>query len=277
MTTDIPEKPDPCYLVYSEIIHHRHGTPAHELRKPGFSVLLDLDRLDEADRTSWFFSVNKFNLISFHEADFGPNHKSKRKKNEARISLSAYIRSLAQEHFDLQQIKKIEMLAFPRILGMSFNPITICRCLDHDNKDCFRVYEVHNTFGDSHSYASVISTEKNTVPLHKVDKMMHVSPFFDVDGYYQLAIRRSETALKLLVRYCKGKTTLLTATLTGEIVPFTTARLLRAVTFSGHFPMRPLVSIHYEAVKLFLKGVRFYKRPLPPEQSVSQTVRDVQR
>ena len=81
------------------------------------------------------------------------------------------------EHFDPQKIKKIEMLAFPRILGMAFNPITIYRCLDHDNKDCFRVYEVHNTFGDSHSYASVISTGTDTVPLHKVDKMMHVSPF----------------------------------------------------------------------------------------------------
>ena len=247
------------------------------MRKPGFSVLLDLDRLDEADRISRFFSVNKFNLISFHEADFGPNHKSQRTKTGSLISLSAYIRSLAEDYFDPAQIKKIEMLAFPRILGMSFNPITIYRCLDHNNKDCFRVYEVHNTFGDSHSYASVISTETDAVPLHNVHKMMHVSPFFDVDGYYQLAIRRSETALKLLVRYCQGKTTLLTATLTGEIVPLTTARLLKSVTLSGHFPMRPLVSIHYEAVKLFLKGVRFYKRPLPPEHSVSQTVRDVQR
>ena len=277
MTTDTADKPEPCHLVYSEIIHNRHGSPAHELRKPGFSVLLDLDRLDEADRISRFFSVNKFNLISFHESDFGPNHKSQRTKTGSLISLSAYIRSLAEDYFDPAQIKKIEMLAFPRILGMSFNPITIYRCLDHNNKDCFRVYEVHNTFGDSHSYASVISTETDAVPLHNVHKMMHVSPFFDVDGYYQLAIRRSETALKLLVRYCQGKTTLLTATLTGEIVPLTTARLLKSVTLSGHFPMRPLVSIHYEAVKLFLKGVRFYKRPLPPEHSVSQTVRDVQR
>ena len=277
MTTDTPETTEPCHLVLSEIIHNRHGTPAHELKKPGFSVLLDLDRLDEANRTSWLFSVNRFNLISFHEADFGPNHKSKRTKNGPLVSLSAYIRSLAQEHFDPQKIKKIEMLAFPRILGMAFNPITIYRCLDHDNKDCFRVYEVHNTFGDSHSYASVISTGTDTVPLHKVDKMMHVSPFFDVDGYYQLAIRRSETALKLMVRYCKGKSTLLTATLTGEIVPLSTARLLKVIILSGHFPMRPLMSIHYEAVKLFLKGVRFHRRPLPPEQSVSQTVKDVQR
>jgi DUF1365 family protein len=79
------------------------------------------------------------------------------------------------------------------------------------------------------------------------------------------------------VRYCQGKTALLTATLNGEIVPLTTTRLLKTVTLSGHFPLRPLVSIHYEAVKLFFKGVRFYRRPLPPEQAVTPTVKDVQR
>ena len=105
MTTDTADKPEPCHLVYSEIIHNRHGSPAHELRKPGFSVLLDLDRLDEADRISRFFSVNKFNLISFHEADFGPNHKSQRTKTGSLISLSAYIRSLAEDYFDPAQIK----------------------------------------------------------------------------------------------------------------------------------------------------------------------------
>lgn len=277
MTTHTLDSTDPCYLVYSEIIHNRHGTPSHELRKPGFSVLLDLDRLAEADRTSWFFSVNKFNLISFHEADFGPNHKSQRKRGQPKIKLADHIRSLASQHFDPQQIKKIEMLAFPRILGLSFNPITIYRCLNHNNDDCFRVYEVHNTFGDSHSYASVMTSNKDSVPLHKVDKMMHVSPFFDVDGHYQLAVRRTETALKLFVRYCQGKTALLTATLNGEIVPLTSGRLLRTVTFSGHFPLRPLVSIHYEAVKLFFKGLRFYRRPLPPQKPVTPTEIDVQR
>ena len=265
-------------LVSSDILHVRHGTPSHRLAKKGLSIWIDLYQLDKADKQAWLFSVNKFNLLCFCEADFGSNHRSFRQKNQKfqLQSLSCYAEEKIKAEFPDAEIETLHLLTFPRILGLAFNPITVYAAYCRKNGSVL-MYEVHNTFGDSHSYASVISTEKNTVPLHKVDKMMHVSPFFDVDGYYQLAIRRSETALKLLVRYCKGKTTLLTATLTGEIVPFTTARLLRAVTFSGHFPMRPLVSIHYEAVKLFLKGVRFYKRPLPPEQSVSQTVRDVQR
>ena len=275
MTSDTHNRTEACALVFSEIIHTRHGHPAHHLRKAGFSILIDLDRLDEAHNASWFFSVNKFNIVSFHETDFGPNHKSQRKANEPKIKLSDHIRGLASQYFKADEITKIEMLTFPRILGLSFNPITVYRCLDRSGQNCFNVYEVHNTFGDSHSYASVIHPQSGSVPIHKVDKMLHVSPFFDVEGYYQLAIRRGAESLKLVVRYCKNNQALLTATLNGKIVRLSAACLLQTVFLSGHFPLRPLLSIHFEAVKLFIKGVRFYKRPTPPHHAVTSTAEDL--
>ena len=275
MTSNIHDRTEACALVFSEIIHTRHGQPAHHLRKAGFSILIDLDRLDEAHEASWFFSVNKFNIVSFHEGDFGPNHKSQRKVTEPKIKLASYIRRLASRHMKADEITKIEMLAFPRILGLSFNPITVYRCLDCNGQDCFRVYEVHNTFGDSHSYASVVYPQRSAVPFHKVDKMMHVSPFFDVEGYYQLAIKRGAESLKLVVRYCKDNQALLTATLHGKIVRLSAARLLQTVFLLGHFPLRPLLSIHFEAIKLFFKGLRFYKRPTPPHHAITQTAEDL--
>ena len=275
MTSNIHDRTEACALVFSEIIHTRHGQPAHHLRKAGFSILIDLDRLDEAHKASWFFSVNKFNIVSFNEGDFGPNHKSQRKVSKPKIKLASYIRRLASGHMKANEITKIEMLTFPRILGLSFNPITVYRCLGRNGQDCFHVYEVHNTFGDSHSYASVINPQGCTVPPHKVDKVMHVSPFFDMEGYYQLALKRGAERLKLVVRYCKGNQALLTATLHGTIVRLSAARLLQTVFLSGHFPLRPLLSIHFEAVKLFLKGLRFYKRPTPPHHAVTETAEDL--
>lgn len=275
MISDINDRIESCALVFSEIIHTRHGHPAHHLAKAGFSILIDLDRLDEADKISWFFSVNKFNLVSFHEADFGPNRKSQRKDTKPKIKLADYLRRLASHHMKADKITKIEMLAFPRILGLSFNPITVYRCLDRNGQDCFHVYEVHNTFGDSHSYASVINPNSSAVPFHKVDKMMHVSPFFEVEGYYQLAIRRTAESIKLVVRYGKDNRALLTATLHGKIVRISSALLLQTVFLSGHLPLRPLLSIHFEAVKLFFKGVRFYKRPTPPKHAITQTAEDL--
>ena len=275
MASNIHHRTEACALVFSEIIHTRHGQPGHHLRKAGFSILIDLDRLDEAHKTSWFFSVNKFNIVSFNEADFGPNHKSQRKGNAPKINLASHIRELASRHMKSENITKIEMLAFPRILGLSFNPITVYRCLDRCGQVCFCVYEVHNTFGDSHSYASVINPKRSDVPLHRVNKMMHVSPFFNIEGYYQLAMRRGAENLKLAVRYCKENQTLLTATLHGKIVSLSSARLLQTVFLSGHFPLRPLLSIHFEAAKLYFKGLRIYKRPRPPHHAITQTAEDL--
>ena len=183
------------------------------------------------------------------------NHSA---KLMTKIKLSDHIRKLASQYFKADEITKIEMLTFPRILGLSFNPITVYRCLDRSGQNCFNVYEVHNTFGDSHSYVSVIYPQSGAVPIHKVDKMMHVSPFFDVEGYYQLAIRRGAETLKLVVRYCQNNQALLTATLNGKIVRVSAACLLRnGFYFRTFFRFRPLLSIHFEAVKLFIKGVRF--------------------
>ena len=154
MTSDIHDTNEACALVFSEIIHTRHGHPAHHLRKAGFSILIDLDRLDEADKASPFFSVNKFNVVSFHEADFGPNHKSQRKNNAPKTKLAEHIRELASRYMKADEIAKIEMLAFPRILGLSFNPITIYRCNHYSSipqsvfflKVCTRVKQKSNQF-----------------------------------------------------------------------------------------------------------------------------------
>ena len=132
------------------------------------------------------------------------------------------------------------------------------RCLDRNGQDCFHVYEVHNTFGDSHSYVSVINTKRDFVSYYKVDEIA-CFPFFDVEGYYQLAVRRVGSSINLVVRYFPDKI-LLTATLDGEIVHLSGTRLLLAV-LSGHFPLRPLLSIHFEAVKLFFKGLKFINDP----------------
>lgn len=273
MTLDIRHRTNACSLVFSKIAHTRYGQPGHHFRKPGLSILIDLDRLDEANSTSWLFSVNRFNIVSFYESDFGPNHKSQRKINTPNIRLADYIRTLASQCMDTIDIAKIELLAFPRIFGFSFNPIAVYRCLDRNGQDCFHVYEVHNTFGDSHSYVSVINTERDFVSYYKVDKKLHVSPFFDVEGYYQLAVRRGRSWVNLVVRYFRDKKLSLIATLDGEIVHLSGTRLLLAV-LSGHFPLRPLLSIHFEAVKLFFKGLKFHKRPRPPIDPTTRTKED---
>ncbi len=82
-----------CSLVQSSIIHVRHGTPSHRLERQGLSIWIDLDQLDQADQQSPFFSVNRFNLLSFHEKDYGCNFKSK----TAVMPLAEHARKIAHD------------------------------------------------------------------------------------------------------------------------------------------------------------------------------------
>ena len=157
-----PSSQDACQLLFSTIIHVRYqqsaskdspARPAHTLSRKGLSVVLDLDRLTDADKQSSLFSINKFNLLSFNERDYGPNHSSqKRQKLSQKIPLADYVREVASSYMDSRIIHQIQLITFPRILGLSFNPISVYRCLTNRGEDCFIMYEVHNTFGDAHIY-----------------------------------------------------------------------------------------------------------------------------
>ena len=254
-----------CHLVTSQITHTRYGPPAHVLHRPGLSVLIDLDRLNAASRLSVFFSVNRFNLFSFHERDFGINHKSHPDRKPETQPLAAYIRALAAPYLEGRSIATVKLLAFPRIFGIAFNPITIYLCYDEQKRPCFYVYEVHNTFGDAHSYISVIEADQPNI-LQRADKKLHVSPFFSLHGYYRLAVKQRGENITVLVNYAQDKKQLLTARLQGKIHKLQSASLLKALFLQGFWPLRPLLSIHVEALKLFIKKCQFYKRPSPPSQ-----------
>jgi len=261
---------DACQLVMSRITHTRFGAPTHILRKKGLSVLIDLDRLDDAAKISPVFSVNRFNLFSFHERDFGVNHKSHPQAKTHPQPLNDYVRELARAHLGDIKISHIQLLAFPRICGVVFNPLTVYLCYDQEGDACLYIYEVHNTFGDAHSYISLVGKYAADRP-HITDKQLHVSPFFGTNGQYRLSVKHRETIVKVLIGYEREKRRLLTAILDGKIQKLTTATLLKALFLSGYWPLRPLISIHIEAIKLFVKKCQFYKRPDPPMKVMTTT------
>ena len=249
-----------CSLVQSQIIHIRHGEPSHRLERKGLSIWIDLDHLDQADRQSLFFSVGRLNLMSFHETDHGWNFKSK----ENPRPLAEYARGMAKKVLPNTPIDHVRLLTFPRILGMSFNPISVYLC-SSAGQDVLVIYEVRNTFGDMHSYVGVL--EEGQSVSHEVKKHLHVSPFFSMEGGYQLRIKASAGLMRLLIRYTHGRDLRLTATLRGDITSLTTSSLWSGLLTTGQLPMRPWMAIHWEAVKLWFKKVQFFKRPEPQPKS----------
>lgn len=264
---DVSQGDPSCALVLSDIHHTRHAPKTHFLKRPGLSVLINLDRLDDADKLSSLFSVGRFNLLSFHQTDYGCFHKSQ-ESGPQYSSLADYIRALAQQYDVKIPIERIELLTFPRILGVNFNPLSVYRCLDDKGQLIFVVYEVHNTFGEAHSYIGMADSQ-GRVSLHEAKKIFHVSPFFDVTGDYQLLHRQKNNQYSLIIRYRIEGALALTATLRGTIVSLTSASILTSLFKTKQWPMRPWFAIHVEAVKLFVKKLRYFSKPTAPAQSHS--------
>ena len=248
-----------CQLVRSRIDHTRHGRPSHFLSRRGLSIWIDLDRLETANSESAFFSVDRFNLLSFRQSDYGPNFRSRR----AAVPLADYARGLARSICPDVDIGSVSLLTFPRILGVAFNPVSIYLLRDRDGADAMYIYEVRNTFGDMHSY---VGRAKKGEAALEAQKIFHVSPFFPVSGEYRLRMHAHEGSdqVRVLMRYSDQGTARLTATLRGTREKLTNLSVIRAMAATGQWPLRPLISIHVEAARLWWKRAPFHSRPEPP-------------
>ena len=259
-----------CDLMISDIHHTRHGQPSHFLARRGLSIWIDLDQLAAANRQSRFFSVGQFNVMSFFESDYGPNFGNKKPVT----SLSAYVRDMASKFLPNAHVAHVRLLTFPRIIGVSFNPLSVYVAQNDLGVDMLYIYEVRNTFGDMHAY---IGTPVDGHSILEAQKIFHVSPFFPVSGRYRLHIRHDQAQIKLVMRYLIGTKPALTATMRGGVAPLSNRSLWAGLWRTGQWPLRPLLSIHVEAAKLWMKNLQFYKRPSPPASPWSQARNSLHR
>lgn len=250
-----------CEIVVSNIVHTRHSgshhAASHILKRAGLSIWIDLDRMEQAAEQSFLFSIDKFNLISFHQRDHGPNFRSEAPV----VPLGHYVRQIAAELLPNQTLGSVHLLTFPRVLGAGFNPLSVYVARNFAGVDVLYIYEVRNTFGDMHAYVGTPSGKSVTMIA---DKILHVSPFFPLDGFYRLRLRVDNRFIKLAMRYFIAGRPALTATLRGTCERLTDWAIVASLVKTCQYPFRPIISIHIEALKLWLKKVPFYKRPEPP-------------
>ena len=250
--------------LYAGVVHHRRfGEKTHKLRYRMFMALLDLDELDTLDRDVRLFSRNRFNLFSFHDRDHLPK--------AAAPGLT--IRSMVEGHLIsagfVPDGGAIRLLSLPRLLGYAFNPLSVYFCYDKTGALIAILYEVTNTFRQRHIYVIPVEPVAQG-PIHqRCDKIFYVSPFLDMDMTYDFKIVPPAERIAVAVEGTKNGERVITASFAGRYRPFTNAALLRA--FFGH-PLLSLVvvaGIHWEALKLWSKGVALRARPAPPAHPVT--------
>lgn len=245
---------DAAALYFGDVMHARLKPVGHRFTYRVMSLLIDLDRLAEADKLSPLFGVNRAALYSFREADHGQRDGS---------PLRDYVRRCAAEHgIDLTG-GRVQLLCYPRLLGFTFNPLSVYFCYGADGQLALLIYEVRNTFGEIHTYVlPVTSGEISAAGVRQQqDKLFYVSPFIELAMRYHFRVAPpgEHVRLRILETDCDGP--LLAATFSGQRSELNTASLLRAFFALPLLTFKIVAAIHWEALRLWLKGTRLVPKP----------------
>jgi len=240
-------------LYVGSVMHRRLHPRPHHFRYSAFWALLDLDELERLSDHYTSFSYNRFNLFSFRTADHGDGSD---------IPLRNQIeRRLSAENIYLAG-GRVELLCIPRMLGYCFNPLSIFFCYHADGALAAVVHEVHNTFGERHTY--VMPIQQRTGVLHqRCQKLFHVSPFLDMDMRYDFRITGPDERVCVGIAVSSPDRPMLNAVMTGARQAFSDRNLLRIFVQIPAFTFKVIAAIHWEALRLWLKRVRYHAHPGP--------------
>jgi uncharacterized protein len=248
------EAPAPASLYFGDVMHARLKPVGHRFSYRVMSLLVDLDRLDEADRQCQLFGVNRAALYSFHEADHGERNGS---------SLRAYAQGRAREHGIDLTAGRVWLLCYPRLLGYTFNPLSVYFCHGADGDLALIIYEVRNTFGEMRSYVLPVRPGEISAAgvRQEQDKLFYVSPFVDMATRYRFRISPPDEEVRLRILEVDADGPLLAATFHGRRRALTSPALLRACVTLPLLTLKIIGAIHWEALRLWLKGVKLVPRP----------------
>jgi DUF1365 family protein len=229
-------------------MHRRLAPRHHRFKYSVFALLLDLDELAALDRSLRLFKYNRGGLFSFQDRDHGPIEAGQSR------DLRRWLDSLLADAGIVAKGAR-RVLCYPRILGYVFNPLSVWFC--HDEQGALKaiVYEVHNTYEERHAYVLPVGEETRLV-RHACPKNFYVSPFLSRDCRYQFRIRPPGDDIAVAIHEEEAGRPILNASFAGERRPLTDGTLLKMLLAYPLMTLKVITAIHYEAVRLMLKGVR---------------------
>ena len=240
------------------VIHKRFKPKVHFFKYKVFSLLIDLSELNVLEKKINFFSHNSFNLISFFDKDHGERDGS---------SLIDWVKKNLKENNITFEDIKIKLLCYPRILGYVFNPLSVFYVYNKKDDLISILYEVKNTFGEQHTY--IFKVKNNNILQHNCSKKFHVSPFIEMNCDYFFKILKPSEKISVIINQYQLKEKILYASQDGTRVDFTSTELIKSYLKHPLMTFKIISAIHFEAFKLWAKGIKFIKKKLKIKNNIT--------
>jgi uncharacterized protein len=246
--------------LYRGVVSHQRLLPKeHGFSYPAFFICFPLQ--EKQNLGSRLFSINRFNIFSFHDADHGDGKDAE-----------AWIRQLLVKENVNSVDGDIHLLCLPRMLGFAFNPVSFWFC--HDRTGLIRAIlcEVRNTFGERHCYLLQAKDGQaiNQDTALNSRKIFHVSPFFPVAGEYHFRFEYQGNRCCTRINYEENDQLMLRTALAGKAQTLSDRHLLQLFFSLGWSTLLVVIRIHWQALQLWLKGIPFHRKPAPPAQEISR-------
>lgn len=246
-------------LYRGDVDHARPGK--HKLHYRLFMLAFDLDELDAMNGKLRFFSRNRFNLMSFFDRDHAGYIDAPVKPQ---IEVKLREAGIGWDGGD------ITLLCMPRVLNYVFNPLSVYFCRRRDGELAALVHEVRNTFGEHHFYVLPASEGAAGEVRQACAKDFFVSPFLEGDLRYEFRVKAPAERTLIAMTVRRGGDVALTASFAGDRVELSDGALLRAFFANPLMTFMVIAGIHWEALKMLVKGVRYLGKPARSETRSGQ-------
>jgi DUF1365 family protein len=246
-------------LYVGPVVHERLRPRRHRLRYRVFWMLLDLDELPDLSSRLRLFGHNRPAMFGFRERDHGDGSATPLK-----AQVEGHLRAAG-----IDAGGPVRIFCMPRVLGYGFNPISVYFCHRPDLSPAAILYEVNSTFGERHSYLLPVTDTADGVIRQGCAKRLYVSPFMEMAMRYAFRLRLGGDSIALAIDGIDADGIIIRTALNGRRQDLTDRALARLLLAFPLLTLKVIAAIHWEALRLWLKGVKMTRRPPGPENPVS--------
>lgn len=249
--------------LYEGFLQHRRLSPAeHVFRYKLYMVYLDLDELPAVMVGGYGLHRATFSPASFLRTDHVGN---------AEVPLAGAVRDLVEERTGWRPTGPIRLLTLLRNWGYYFCPLSLYYCFDRAGQTVDAVVaEVTNTPWQERNWYVLWRgnrTGEPSQPRFRHPKDFHVSPFMDMDMFYDWDLRTPGTELSVTIVNSRGNQRLFDVSLALKRRDWSRGAMLGVLVRHPWMTGRVTQAIYWQAFRLWRKNCPFYPHPRHSRES----------